>query len=67
MTKTMLRTEKLWNWCHQVAQKAIVGADATKHFILSISVLFPFFPGNSAYEHHLTGRLAVLAGLKRLQ
>lgn len=67
MTKTLLRTENLWNWCHQVAQKAIVGAGATKPFILSVSVLFPFFPGNSAHEHHFTRLPAVLAGLKRLQ
>lgn len=29
LTRIMLRTENLWNWCHQVAQKAIVGDGAT--------------------------------------
>lgn len=55
LTRIMLRTENLWNWCHQVAQKAIVGDGATSTSFfppLHLSILTsPSSFENGAHKH----------------
>ena len=68
-TRATLRTENLSNWCPQVAQRATVGVCApnTSCSLLSpsshlSSFSFPFFPWESAHEHHLTRQSSLKVG-----